>query len=51
MVEGAGPYLRLNVLATGLRRYRLDPMESPDLTIERARALRRRMTLPEVVLW
>ena len=26
-------------------------MDAPDLTIERARALRRSMTLPEVVLW
>ena len=26
-------------------------MDAPDLTIQRARALRRRMSLPEVILW
>ena len=26
-------------------------MEAPDITIERARALRRKMSLPEVMLW
>jgi very-short-patch-repair endonuclease len=46
MVEGA-----LNELAYTLKSSISCIMDAPDLTRQRARALRRTMTLPEVVLW
>jgi hypothetical protein len=47
MVEGAATALQLELI----RLKRRQAMRAPILTFKRARALRRDMSLPEVVLW